>query len=233
MSTIHRTTLTPTKLELLSAWLPAQPWYRGAGSVAAPAKAGGFRLDDPAGEVGLEFMAVTDGTGTEAVTYHVPLAYRGAPLDGAEQGLVGIVEHGVLGRRWVYDGAHDPVLVAQLLRLALGSAQPQAQSLSDTPDPSVLGDYTGERPDDAAPAEPVSVVSGPRGTEVLLRTGADDAAPGLLLHLHRVLREEDAHGTPGAEAVVEGAVVGLVRAPWTAPDASRSLGRYAEFRVVG
>jgi len=37
----------------------------------------------------------------------VPLTYRGAPLDGAEDALVGTTEHGVLGRRWVYDGTRE------------------------------------------------------------------------------------------------------------------------------
>ena len=32
MAIIHRTTLNPGKLELLAAWLPGQPWYRGAAS---------------------------------------------------------------------------------------------------------------------------------------------------------------------------------------------------------
>jgi Maltokinase N-terminal cap domain len=82
MAVIHRTTLTPGKLEMLSAWLPTQPWYRDAGRPPELDQAGGFRLDDPDGEVGLEFMAVTDAaTGT---TYHVPLAYRAhaRPGDG-------------------------------------------------------------------------------------------------------------------------------------------------------
>ena len=57
MSIIHRTTLTPTKMELLSGWLPARPWYVGMAGAADPVKAGGFRLDDPAGEVGIEFRA--------------------------------------------------------------------------------------------------------------------------------------------------------------------------------
>ena len=30
MAVIHRTTLKPTKLELLTSWLPSRPWYRGA-----------------------------------------------------------------------------------------------------------------------------------------------------------------------------------------------------------
>jgi len=133
MATIHRTTMAPTKLELLTAWLPRQPWYRGAGSPVLT-RAGGFRLDDPAGEVGMENMFVTDDDGT---TYFVPVTYRGAPLAGAEAGLVGTSEHGVLGTRWIYDAAHDPVAVTQLLAFLQGDAEAQHQSESDTPDPSV------------------------------------------------------------------------------------------------
>jgi hypothetical protein len=56
MAIIRQTTMTPTKLALLEAWLPGQPWYRHTGRTARPTKAGGFRLDDPSGQVGLEFM---------------------------------------------------------------------------------------------------------------------------------------------------------------------------------
>jgi hypothetical protein len=31
MAIIHDTTLSPEKLELLTSWLPAQPWYLGTG----------------------------------------------------------------------------------------------------------------------------------------------------------------------------------------------------------
>ncbi|MGC5411428.1 maltokinase N-terminal cap-like domain-containing protein, partial [Streptomyces sp. DT225] len=55
MAVIHRTTLSPTKLELLTAWLPTRPWYAGSTSPSL-VKSGGFRLDDPQGEVGIEFM---------------------------------------------------------------------------------------------------------------------------------------------------------------------------------
>ena len=48
MAEIHHTTLVPSKLELLRGWLPAQPWYLGSG-VPDLTRAGGFRLDDPAG----------------------------------------------------------------------------------------------------------------------------------------------------------------------------------------
>jgi hypothetical protein len=133
VATIHRTTLVPTKLELLAGWLPEQPWWRG-GAHPELARAGGFRLDDPAGAVGIEFLLVTDGPQD---AYCVPLTYRGAPLDGAGTALIGTTEHGVLGRRWVYDGVQDPVLVAALDEFVHGRAEAQQQSSSDTPDPSV------------------------------------------------------------------------------------------------
>jgi hypothetical protein len=58
MAIIHHTTMSPGKLELLTAWLPAQPWYRQTGHQPELARAGGFRLDDPQGEVGIEFVVV-------------------------------------------------------------------------------------------------------------------------------------------------------------------------------
>ncbi|MGY2009436.1 maltokinase N-terminal cap-like domain-containing protein [Nocardia gipuzkoensis] len=59
MSVIYRTTMVPTKLQLLAAWMPGRTWYRG-GRDPDLRKAGGFRLDDPDGEVGIEFMVLTD-----------------------------------------------------------------------------------------------------------------------------------------------------------------------------
>ncbi|MET7643955.1 1,4-alpha-glucan branching protein [Streptomyces sp. NPDC005426] len=136
MAVIHHTTMSPTKMELLTEWLPTQPWYRG-GPEAELTKAGGFRLDDPDGEVGIEFMIVTDASSDEPGAYLLPLAYRGAPLDGVDEALIGTSEHGVLGTRWIYDGVHDPVLVARLTALLRGETVAQAQNESDTPDPSV------------------------------------------------------------------------------------------------
>ncbi|RZU32275.1 maltokinase N-terminal cap-like domain-containing protein [Blastococcus saxobsidens] len=137
MATIHRTTLAPTKLELLTGWLPLQPWYRPGATAPRLARAGGFRLDDPAGEVGIEFLLVTDDAAGEGSAYSTPLTYRGAPLEEAAAGLIGTLEHGVLGTRWVYDAEHDPVAVAQLLAFVTGAVQAQHQSQSDTLDPTV------------------------------------------------------------------------------------------------
>lgn len=61
---IYGTTMNPGKLELLASWLPVQPWYLGTGRALELAKVGGFRLDDPQGEVGIEFMIVTDAGGS-------------------------------------------------------------------------------------------------------------------------------------------------------------------------
>ncbi|NEB79681.1 1,4-alpha-glucan branching protein [Streptomyces sp. SID14478] len=161
MAIIHHTTLRPTKLELLTEWLPEQPWYRGAG-VPELTKAGGFRLDDPAGEVGIEFMAVTDASGPEPVTYHVPLTYRGAPLaDAPGDALIGTLVHGVLGDRWVYDGTRDPVLVGQVTALLKGEVPAHAQSIDGALDPTVHARLEGGdgRPEFVRVLEPGSTAA--------------------------------------------------------------------------
>ncbi|MBG0857673.1 1,4-alpha-glucan branching protein [Streptomyces spinoverrucosus] len=212
MAVIHRTVLKPTKLELLASWLPSRPWYHGAGEPQL-AKAGGFRLDDPQGEVGIEFMVVTDTSGARPATYLVPLTYRGAPLDGADHGLVGTMEHGVLGRRWAYDGCHDPVLVAQLLALIEGDAQAQDQNASDTPDREVARSYTG---DDPIRADLVATATDDReGTEL-------PVAHDTTLRLHRVLRP-----APDSDFVVPQGATGHVAGAWQMPDGTRARGLLA------
>ncbi|MFF4241599.1 1,4-alpha-glucan branching protein [Actinomadura geliboluensis] len=203
MAVIYETTMTPGKLELLTAWLPAQPWYAGPGPAPRLTRAGGFRLDDPDGEVGMEFMVVTDTSGDRPISYHVPLSYRGAPLDGAEEGLVGTSEHGVLGQRWVYDGTRDPVLVAQLLALLQGRAEPQHQTIGDKPDPSVSAHFTGTT---ASTLTAIKVVEhGPDRTGI---TVATEPSGTLTIGVTRVL---DPHETATD-------VQAHVTAPWRAPD---------------
>ncbi|MGH3242758.1 MAG: maltokinase N-terminal cap-like domain-containing protein [Spirillospora sp.] len=221
MASIHKTTMTPTKLELLARWLPSRPWYAGPADGPELSRAGGFRLDDPRGAVGIEFMVVVDTSGDGAVAYHVPLTYRDAPLDGADQALIGTSEHGVLGRRWIYDGTRDPVLVARLVALFQGRAEPQHQSRSDTPDPSVTYDFTGDftrdftgdgTPDMAAPT---TVKDAPHGTDIAVET---DPRGALTIRIMRVLRQ-DQPGTAGAQ--------GIVTAGWHSPDGDEYRGPFA------
>ena len=102
-------TLTPSKIELLAAWLPGQPWFDGGAEGFE--RVANFRLVDPDGEVGLDCMVIADGW----VSYFVPVTWRGAPVDGPE--LIGTVEHSEMGTRWCYDAATDPVFMAELERV--------------------------------------------------------------------------------------------------------------------
>jgi hypothetical protein len=109
-------TLTPSKKELMDGWLPSRPWFDGN---LDRKPVGSFRFDDPEGEVGLEgFLLGAEGL----PTYLLPLTYRGAELEGAEEHLVGTTEHSELGPRWVYDGCADPVFVGELARAILTGA---------------------------------------------------------------------------------------------------------------
>jgi hypothetical protein len=226
MAIIHDTTMSPGKLDLLRAWLPAQPWYRSGGHGPELAKAGGFRLDDPAGEVGIEFMVVIDGSGNRATAYQVPLTYRAGPLAAAESGLIGTAEHGVLGRRWIYDGTCDPVLVTQLVALIQGQAEPQAQSASNTPDPTVTGQPVAGGSLAAAGFQVVA--NGPSGTELQVRTvGADGMPHGqLLVRIHRVLRPSE------GSAAASGAGQPCVFAPWRLADGIQARGTFATARYT-
>ena len=158
MATLHRATLTPTKLELLAAWLPQQDWYDGGDTVRQLAA---FRLDDPAGEVGIEAILL-DADGVE---WLVPLTYRGEPLDGGAEHLLGEMEHSVLGTRYVYDGAGDPVLL-DVLRATIEGAQHEADLVRD------LGDGTTE------PVEKSMTASGTggKGIDIVLERRPQPAA---------------------------------------------------------
>ena len=225
MAIIHKTTVIPSKLELLTAWLPAQPWYLDHGRSPELAKAGGFRLDDPAGEVGIEFMVVTDGFGDEAAAYLVPMTYRASARPGADGALIGTAEHGVLGGRWIYDGTHDPVLVAQLAALIHGEAEPQAQSISNTPDPTVtvipvVGGY-------GTAVESEITANGPSGTDLRIETADTDGIRRgqLNVRLRRVL-QPDGHVAGGD------ADRACLLATWRLPDGAGVSGILATARYT-
>ena len=205
MSVIHETKITPTELELLSSWLPSRPWYRGTAKPARLSGAGGFRLDDPQGNVGIEFLVVTDSADDTPVTYLVPLTLRDAPLDDADDLLIGTAARDTLGQRWAYDGVYDPVLVHQLIALVQGNAKLVPLGEGETPQPAVrrrsatiahlaLGGFTVE--------------DGPDGTYLEVTAGF---AGDLTVHIPRVL-------SATADPEQERGIDGYVCAPWSLPD---------------
>jgi hypothetical protein len=122
MAVLHRATLVPSKGELVAAWLLSRRWAPAKGISSGVS----YRFDDPAGQVGMEGFLLTDADGH---TVHIPLSYRGQRLKGAEEHLLGTMQHSFLGTRWVYDGCHDPVWVATLASTIL-TAEPKPTSWS-------------------------------------------------------------------------------------------------------
>ena len=225
MAEIHTTaSISPTKLELVAPWMAHQRWYAAKGRLPVLRRLWSWRLDDPAGQVGVETLLLVDEGDTVPVVYQVPLTYRGAPLDGAQHALVGTMEHSVLGRRWVYDAPHDPVYAAQLLALTLGSAVAQAGGVSDTPEPGVVGVrnpswtpellFRGSR-----------VLSGEQSnTSVILDCTTVDGAPNpLICKVFRMLHSGENPDVTVQGALSDGgcrrvpAMVGSVTAHWPAP----------------
>jgi hypothetical protein len=234
MAVVHNTTMNPTKRALVAAWLPGQPWYADTGQAPDLVRVGGFRLDDPEGEVGIEFVAVTDQSGDGATTYHVPMTYRASAIDELASALIGTSEHGVLGLRWIYDGAADPVLVAQLVALMQGDIQAQAQSVSNTPDPtvestpvsraglSVSGLSVSGLPVSSLPVSGLPELAGNvSGTEVVLpAVAADDGLGDLVVRITRRL-------SPVASTAGPGEGHGGVSANWQLPDGTLTRGMFA------
>ncbi|WP_040161681.1 CG0192-related protein [Nigerium massiliense] len=135
--------ITPSKLDVVKAWLPNQSWF--AGDTGDVTQVAHCRFVDPDGEVGIETLLLHSG----GVTYQVPLTYRGEALDGADEYLLGTMDHSLLGKRWVYDATGDPVYVEELIRV-IREGDNQAAMSSGEEDMSVRG----------SGAEPVANSSG-------------------------------------------------------------------------
>lgn len=124
MALLHKATISPTKLEALTAWGPHRAWWVGSTDVTI---LGAYRFDDPADEVGIETFLVRSGD----QVVQVPVTYRGTPLEGAEEHLVTEMQHSVLGPRWVYDGLADPAYVAALTSAVLTGARQAPMHVQD------------------------------------------------------------------------------------------------------
>jgi hypothetical protein len=190
MALLHRADLTPTKLDLLAAWLPGCTWFQG--SADGLERVAAYRFDDPAGDVGMETLLVAVGDGP---VHQVPLSYRGAPLDGADQWLIGTTEHSVLGRRWVYDACGDPVY-AQALAGAVLADTGQADEMIEIDgelrrrEPSMTiagsGVHDGDVPvvgaiEKVEQGDPTLIVTDTVELVVVRRLAGIDARPGATL----------------------------------------------------
>jgi hypothetical protein len=113
MARFHIAKITPTKAELIAKWAPSRPW--GFAPDVPIELIGSYRFDDPDGRVGMETSFVTAG----GTLLQVPLTYRDAPLEGADDALIVEMQHSVLGTRWVYDGLRDPRFVIMLAAVAM------------------------------------------------------------------------------------------------------------------
>ncbi len=170
MAILHQATLVPSKLELMTSWLPSRTWLHGADTSAFVA-VGAYRFDDPDGEVGMESHLLKTA---EGLTIQVPLTYRAAPLGDAEEFFVGTMEHSVLGQRWVYDGCGDVTYLTALVATILsGGHEAPLDVITDDglvrreATTKVLG--SGSSRTDARVVAPVTCMD--RGTETHVNSG--------------------------------------------------------------
>lgn len=171
MALLHQATLTPSKLDVLSAWVPAQPWL-GEVDASTLQALGAYRFDDPAGEVGIETHVLQAASGQ---ILHVPVTYRDEPLDGAQASLIGTLEHSVLGKRWVYDACSDPLYATALASAILTGGTEAPLDLATDNGPVRLEAKTlvrGSGASDAAVPAPDSVLSTTEGSTTAIAAGA-------------------------------------------------------------
>lgn len=139
MALLHQAELRPSKLELVGGWAPAQPWFPGEAGAELTSVAA-YRFDDPAGEVGVETLLVRSG---DSPIIQLPLSYRGVPLEGADDWLIGTLHHSVLGTRWVYDAVGDPVYL-QTVATAIITAGHEAELYIEVDGERVPREHTAQ-----------------------------------------------------------------------------------------
>lgn len=227
MAIVHRgASIVPSKLELLTGWMPDQRWYAGKGRAPRLERVGGFRFEDPEGEVGVEVLLVADRAASPVVVYQVPLTYRGAPLEGAEQALIGTMEHSVLGPRWVYDGPHDAVYVAGLVDTILTGGQSDEAQASHGSNALAVGRPTGLTTGTVSSSR---VLTGEQSnTSIICRMAAPDGGPAepLIVKVFRIVQDGENPDVVIQSALTEAgstrvpAVFGHLSGAWDDPSGS-------------
>ena len=215
-------TLTPSFAEFLPDWVAAQRWYTGKGRTPVLRRVGGFRLEDPAGEVGIDVHLVVDESGTTPVTYHLPLTYRGEPAPELHTALVATAEHDELGTRWIYDGCHDPVYVQALTDL-MHSGASVAGAVEGT---SLTGSSTSAAVTGPGPVVRRSavLVGEQSNTSIIVETGEPGESAPVIIKVFRVLQSGENPDVAVQTALAEAGStlvpqpVGWVTGTWPAGD---------------
>lgn len=184
----YQARMQPTKIEILSAWVPAQPWFEGEGG-AEVTNIGAYRFDDPEGEVGIETILVRAGDGP---VLQVPVTYRDAPLVGAEAFLIGTTLHSALGQRWVYDATGDPAYLAAVATAALAGGR-QAEQVVEIDGERVIREPTAVVAGSGTPGTPAVTLPAVAGISIRHDGGNTVVtAGGLRLVVARALGADDA-----------------------------------------
>jgi predicted trehalose synthase len=187
----------------------------------------------PAGSVpeagGLPPKPPASSSPGDSATYQVPLTYRTEAVPELAHALVGELRT-ASGPLWVYDAPHDPVFVAEWMRLV--SAPDEAMSFPGTPRSRVRGvRRAGEAPPD--PARTAHVLAGEQSnTSIIVGDDGDDP---VMIKLFRVLQ-------PGRnpDVVVPGALasagnervprlIGWVEGEWVQPGGQPAWGHLSAF----
>ncbi len=226
-------TLTPAMKDFLPTWLAEQRWYAGKGRRPQLRRLGGFRFEDPDGEVGVETHLTADVSARPPVVYQVPLSYRAEPLPGAEHALVATTVHSELGERWIYDATHDPAYVTALLELVLGSGSAAPAGRAEGSNAVARGHHTSGPTDVALTSS--SVLRGEQSnTSIICRVHDPSGTPGepIILKVFRTLQAGDnpdvvvqsALTAAGSTQVPE--TIGYVSGHWLAPDHVEARARH-------
>ena len=224
MAELHKgATITPTKPELVQAWMASQRWYAAKGTSPSVRRLASWRLGDPAGEVGVETLVVADDSGPAPVVYQVPSPTacsraRAAARAGRDLSSTRCSADGV------YDAPHDPVYAAQLLELVQGRVRAESTAASDAFDETVVA-QPGPAWTRAVTVRSSKVLSGEQSnTSVVLDcVDSEGTAVPVIVKVFRMLSAGENPDVVLQSALVEAgsrrvpAVVGSVAGQWPEP----------------
>jgi maltokinase len=176
--------------DYLETWMTRQRWYAGKSRAPQLQVIGGFGIADPAGSAVIRVYLVLDHA-EHPLLYQVPLTERSAPLPGAENALIASFDVET-GRRYIYDGPHDPAFAEALLRMILDDGEAHATdgpSSANTGGPLVAH---GHHTPNSAPLRFVAsrVLSGEQSnTSIVFQVADTDSAPStpIICKLFRAL----------------------------------------------